>query len=136
MIAAADTAVSGDVENYRVRGNLFGNGPQQHPELVVTSSVSEALASGFSGLPIRARVGLHVGEAFRHADDFYGRTVVIAARIGALALGGEILASDLVYALARGLGTFSFGDPRSTELKGLDGTFDLYPVLASRVDGR
>ena len=61
----------------------------------------DRLAAGFGGLPIRVRVGLHVGEAIRHADDFYGRTVVIAARIGALALGGEILASDLVYGLAR-----------------------------------
>ena len=62
-------------------------------------------------------------------DDFYGRTVVIAARISALALGGEVLASDLVYALARGLGTFTFGAPRTATLKGLDGSFDLRPVL-------
>ena len=58
-----------------------------------------------------------------------GRTVVIAARISALALGGEILASGLVYALARGLGTFTFGDSRTSTLKGLDGSFDLHPVL-------
>jgi len=49
--------------------------------------------------------------------------------VGALALGGEVLVTDLVYNLARGLGTFTFGPPRSAALKGLDGTFDLYPVL-------
>ena len=89
----------------------------------------ERIAEGFDGVPIRIRAGLHSGEAIKHDDDFYGRTVVIAARISALALGGEILASDLVYALARGLGTFTFGDPRTATLKGLDGSFDLRPVL-------
>ncbi|MGD9965851.1 MAG: nuclear transport factor 2 family protein [Hyphomonadaceae bacterium] len=89
----------------------------------------ERIKGGFDGLPVRIRVGLHSGEAIKHADDFYGRTVVVAARIGALALGGEILASDLVYALARGLGTFTFGAPRAAALKGFDGSCDLYPVL-------
>lgn len=89
----------------------------------------DRIADGFEGLPIRIRAGLHSGEAIRHDDDFYGRTVVIAARIGALALGGEILASDLVYALARSLGAFTFGQPRTATLKGFDGTFEVRPVL-------
>src|SRR5262252_194898 len=89
----------------------------------------DRMKAGFEGLPIRIRAGLHSGDAIKHDDDFYGRTVVIAARISALALGGEILASDLVYALARGLGTFSFGEPRTATLKGLDGFFELRPVL-------
>jgi class 3 adenylate cyclase len=89
----------------------------------------ERLASGYRDLPIRVRAGLHTGEAIRRDDDFYGRTVVIAARISTLALGGEILASDLVRALTQGLGTFTFGEARTTMLKGLQGTFDIYPVL-------
>jgi len=72
---------------------------------------------------------LHSGEAIKRDDDFYGGTVVIAARISELAIGGEVLASDLVYALARGFGTFTFGDPHTAQLKGLDGSFDLHPVL-------
>mgnify|MGYP001497907136 CR=1 FL=1 len=52
----------------------------------------------------------------------------IAARISALALGGEILASDLVQALAKGLGTFTFAEPRDVALKGLDGDFRVYAV--------
>jgi class 3 adenylate cyclase len=98
--------------------------------LRATLLIRDRIAAGFHGLPVRVRAGLHAGEAIRHDDDFYGRTVVIAARISALALGGEILASDLVYALARGLGTFTFGEPRSATLKGLDGRFELHPVLS------
>jgi class 3 adenylate cyclase len=89
----------------------------------------DRIAEGFQGLAIRIRAGLHSGEAIRHDDDFYGRTVVIAARIGALALGGEILASDLVYALVCSLGTFTFGPPRTATLKGLAGVFEVRPVL-------
>jgi class 3 adenylate cyclase len=90
----------------------------------------QRMSQGYDGLPVRIRSGLHSGEAIKHDDDFYGRTVVIAARIGGLALGGEILASDLVYALARGLGTFTFGESRRAPLKGLEGTFELFPVLS------
>jgi class 3 adenylate cyclase len=92
-------------------------------------AMRERIKPGFEGLPVRIRVGLHSGEAIKRSDDFYGRTVVIAARIGSAALGDEILASDLVYALARGLGTFTFGAPRAAALKGLEGSFDLYPVI-------
>jgi class 3 adenylate cyclase len=84
---------------------------------------------GFAGVPVRIRAGLHSGEAVKRDDDFYGRTVVIAARISSLAMGGEILSSDLVHALARGLGTFEFGESRVATLKGLDGSFALHPVL-------
>lgn len=90
----------------------------------------ERIAAGFEGLPVRIRAGLHSGEAIKQNDDFYGRTVVIAARISALALGGEILVSDLVHALTRSLGTFKFGENRSAMLRGLDGTFELFPLLA------
>ena len=90
----------------------------------------DRIAPGFEGLPIRIRAGLHCGEAIRQNDDFYGKTVVVAARISALALGGEILASDLVYQLARSLGTFAFGARRTTKLKGLSGDFDVRPVVS------
>ena len=89
----------------------------------------DRIAESFAGLPIHIRARLHSGDAIRHDDDFCGRTVVIAARIGALALGGEILVSDLVCALARGLGIFTFGDPRTATSKGVDGSFDLHSVL-------
>jgi class 3 adenylate cyclase len=92
------------------------------------TTVQGRLATGYHGTRIRVRIGLHAGEALRHSDDFYGRTVVIAARIADLALGGEILVSELVHELARGLGTFRFGEPRAAHLKGLEGEFRVYPV--------
>jgi class 3 adenylate cyclase len=97
--------------------------------------VQQRLADGFDGTHVRVRIGLHAGEAVRHADDFYGRTVVIAARIANLALGGEMLASALVHELARGLGTFEFGEPRTATLKGLEGEFRVYPVLNTQAVG-
>ena len=57
--------------------------------------------------------------------------IALGEAADALGLGPyEVLASDLVYALARGLGTFTFGAPRTAQLKGLDGSFDLHPVLS------
>ena len=103
--------------------------PSAASALRASLKMRDRIAVGYGGLPVRIRIGLHCGEALRHDDDFYGRTVAIAASVGALALGGEVLVTDLVYNLARGLGTFTFGPPRSAALKGLDGTFDLYPVL-------
>lgn len=91
-------------------------------------AIQEGLAPGYQGISVRVRIGVHAGEALRHADDFYGRTVVIAARIADLALGGEILVSELVHELARGLGTFRFGEPRTAHLKGLNGDFRVYPA--------
>jgi len=103
--------------------------PSASSALRASLVMRDRIAQGFAGLPVRIRAGLHCGEVLKRADDFYGRTVVIAARISALALGGEVLASDLVHALARGLGTFTFGAPRTATLKGLEGSFSVYPVL-------
>ena len=45
------------------------------------------------------RIGLHTGEPVREADDFYGKSVNLAARIAAEARGSEILVSSLVHDL-------------------------------------
>jgi class 3 adenylate cyclase len=81
--------------------------------------------------PIRVRIGLHTGEALREADKFFGRTVILAARIAAQAEGGEILVSSLVRDLTQSLGEIQFGDAREAELKGIAQTQHLVPVLWS-----
>jgi class 3 adenylate cyclase len=79
--------------------------------------------------PIRVHIGLHTGEAIREADDFLGRTVIIASRIASTAKGGEVLVSSLLKELTDGRGEFSFGEPREVTLKGLSSTYRLYPVV-------
>jgi class 3 adenylate cyclase len=77
---------------------------------------------------IHVRIGLHTGEAIREADDFFGKTVILAARIAAEARGGEILVSALVKELAQSPGDIRFDDGREVALKGLSGAFTLYSV--------
>ena len=38
--------------------------------------------------PIRVRMGLHVGETIGESYDFFGKAVILAARIAAFARGG------------------------------------------------
>jgi adenylate cyclase len=66
---------------------------------------------------LRVRMGIHRGEVIREADDFFGRTVIVGARVAASAEGGEVLVTDDVQQAA-GDG-FAFGAVRVLTLKGL-----------------
>jgi class 3 adenylate cyclase len=81
----------------------------------------------YEGTQLRLRIGLHTGEVLREADDFFGRTVIMAARVSAKANGNEILVSSVVAELTGD--SFEFGEPRLTELKGLPGAHQLFPVV-------
>jgi len=78
--------------------------------------------------PVRVRIGLHIGEAIRDAEGFFGKTVIVAARVAAQARGGEILVSSPLRELAERGGRFRFGETREAELKGLAGTYALHAV--------
>jgi len=75
---------------------------------------------------IRVRIGLHAGRAIKEGDDFFGRTVIIAARVADAAAGGEIFATDEVRRSAPDAATY--GDAREVSLKGLSGTHAVVPV--------
>ena len=84
--------------------------------------------------PIRVRIGLHAGEAIKEADpdgqaDFYGKNVILAARIAAQAQGGEILVSSLLKELTESGGDIEFGQGRDVELKGLSGKHQVFDVV-------
>jgi class 3 adenylate cyclase/tetratricopeptide (TPR) repeat protein len=77
---------------------------------------------------IRVRIGMHTGEAIRERDDFFGRNVILAARIAAEADGGEVLVSSLLKELAESSGDIAFGEAREVTLKGLSGSYRLHAV--------
>jgi class 3 adenylate cyclase len=93
-------------------------------------AIQRALALRFEdgGEAIRVRMGLHTGEAIRERDDFFGRNVVVAARIAANARGGEVLVSEPVREAADGAPDVVFGEARELDLKGLTGTYRVHSV--------
>jgi class 3 adenylate cyclase len=81
-----------------------------------------------NGVVLRVRIGLHTGEPVRDADDFYGKAVILAARIASEARGAEILASSLVRELTESSGEFTFEPPTEAELRGLSGIHQVSAV--------
>jgi class 3 adenylate cyclase len=82
--------------------------------------------------PIRVRIGLHTGTAIEKEGDFFGRNVAMAARVAAMADGGEILvSSDIAEALADS-GSFVFTEEDTVEFKGLPGEHRLWSVEAAQ----
>ena len=79
--------------------------------------------------PIRVRIGLHAGEVIREADDFFGKNVILAARIAGEARGGEVLVSSLLKELTESAGDIRFGEGREVELKGLSGLHRVLDVV-------
>jgi class 3 adenylate cyclase len=82
------------------------------------------------GERVRVRMGMHAGEAIREEGDFFGRSVILAARIAARARGGEILVSEALKeraeAAAAQAPAVGFADGRELELKGLAGSHRVY----------
>ena len=78
--------------------------------------------------PVRVRIGLHTGEAIKEGEDFFGKNVVLAARIAGQAQGGQILVSSLLRELTDSSGEFAFDGGREVELKGLSGLHKVFEV--------
>jgi class 3 adenylate cyclase len=73
------------------------------------------------------RIGLHTGGAFhREDDDYAGQGVHLAARIGALAGGGEILVSR--ESVDGGAGRYGQSEPRQAELKGIEEPVEIVSI--------
>lgn len=69
-----------------------------------------------SGFAISVRIGLHSAEANQRGDDYSGVGVHLAARVAALASGGEILATAETLAEA---GDVAASEPREASVKGV-----------------
>lgn len=108
--------------------------------MVKFASAADAVAAGASvqraferrnrraPQPLRVRVGIAAGDAVVAEDDYFGVTVVQAARLCDAADGGEVLCSDVVRVLGGTRVAVSFEPAGELELKGLD-----EPVASVRV---
>ncbi len=98
--------------------------------LECASAVQKALAerNKSADQPVMVRMGLHTGETIKEGEDFFGKNVILAARIAAQAKGGEILVSGLLKALVESGGDVTWGEARTVELKGLSGAHEIWPV--------
>jgi len=79
-------------------------------------------------IELRVRIGIHTGEAISVGGDYDGLAVAKAARITSAATGGEILVSSATRELISRF-DYEFDTERVAELKGLDGTHRMYPLI-------
>jgi class 3 adenylate cyclase/DNA-binding SARP family transcriptional activator len=77
------------------------------------------------GFAPRVRIGLHQAETTREGADYQGRGVHEAARIAALAEGGEILAS---HSSVGDLSDLPLSAPRSVTLKGISEPVEVVSI--------
>ena len=81
--------------------------------------------------PLRVRMGLHTGTAIERDGDFFGRNVAMAARVAAMADGGEVLVTDEIVDALADSPDFRFDEDDRVELKGLPGDHRLWTVGAA-----
>ena len=75
--------------------------PRQALPAAVDLQRDIAAAGSSSGVPLRVRCGVHVGEATERGGDYFGTDVNRAARIMNAAYGGQVLLSSAACELVR-----------------------------------
>lgn len=78
--------------------------------------------------PLNVRIGLNTGDVISEDDDYFGSSVIVAARIASAARAGEILLSEATKAVA-GRIRVPLLDRGPHELRGLSETTRLYEAV-------
>jgi adenylate cyclase len=140
VLAAHDQLVRARVERYRgqvVKG--FGDG------FMIAFRDAEAACRAARGVqkdlrrtldprlrvvaPIKVRMGVHTGPVISKDGDYFGRNVAVAARVGALATGGEVLVTSEVAESLDEDAAVELVEMGEVELKGLPGTHRLFRLV-------
>jgi class 3 adenylate cyclase len=101
--------------------------------LACAVAIQRAIAQHNHEQPARefmVRMGLNAGEAIQEEADFFGAAVIVAARIAALADGGEILTSEAVKQLGQGTRGIEYEFKGEFQLKGLREPHRVYQVVS------
>ena len=80
---------------------------------------------------LKVRIGLNLGEVIKEEEDYFGSTVVMAARIMDESAGGQILVSDLLRQVANGPSNseHKYSDFGRRTLKGFEEEEHIFEVL-------
>ncbi|MEE8384576.1 MAG: AAA family ATPase [Dehalococcoidia bacterium] len=96
-------------------------------------AIQQVIARHNQEQPARAfavRIGLNAGEAIQEEGDFFGAAVIVAARIAALAEGGEILTSEAVKQLGQGMRGVEYKFKGEFHLKGFREPYRIFEVVS------
>lgn len=127
LLSAHQAAVRLELVRFRGREvKLLGDGclaTFDGPARAIRCGQAITQAAASSGLEVR--IGLHSGEVELMDKDVGGIAVHIAARVGALAAGGEVLVSSTVKDLVAGSG-IHFVDRGAKQLKGISDEWRVF----------
>jgi class 3 adenylate cyclase len=137
VLAAHDTLVRARVDKYRGQVvKTAGDG------FMVAFRDAEAACRAALGIQkdlgrpmdprlrqVKVRIGVHTGRVVSRDGDYFGRNVALAARIGDLAEGGEVLASTAVRDALEDDAAVVLEEAGEAELKGLPDTHVIWRVL-------
>jgi adenylate cyclase len=87
--------------------------------------------AGEEGFP-PVRVGIHTGPALANEGDWYGRTVNVAARLCAVAPGGEVMVSDSTREAAGMMTGVQWGERELHWLRNVSEPVGTYLVAPAR----
>jgi class 3 adenylate cyclase len=131
LLASFQAAVRGELIRFRGREvKTLGDGflaTFDGPARAIRCG--QAMAAAARSLGLEVRVGVHTGEVELIGEDVGGIAVHIAARVGALAASGEVLASSTVRDLVAGSG-IEFVDRGARQLKGIVDQWRLFAAAA------
>ncbi|QIG46151.1 adenylate/guanylate cyclase domain-containing protein [Nocardioides anomalus] len=140
LLARHDAAVRSAIERFdghvvKTQGDGF-MAAFAAPEQAVRSAVAvqRAFERGRTKgpNPVLVRIGIHHGDVVHRDNDIFGRNVAHAARVAALADGGEILLSGAVADAVADCDDLPLAEPREVRLKGLTGEHQVVAVEWSR----
>jgi predicted ATPase/class 3 adenylate cyclase len=138
-LQALHEAVTQEIEHHGGRViKALGDGVLalfRSPRTAVTSSVAiqreiGALNRAHPDEVLRVRIGINTGEVLEESGDVFGEAVNAAARIAALAEGGQTLVSAVVRDLVGTMGDVDFEGKGSYPLKGFPDEWVLNEVIS------
>jgi predicted ATPase/DNA-binding CsgD family transcriptional regulator len=113
---------------FAISGDGFGSAFSSAVDAVTAAIEAQRELGRDDTIPFEVRMGLHTGEAIERDQTYFGTELNRAARVMALAHGGQVLVSGTVEALVRGrLEVRPLGDHL---LRGLRSTIPVFQVMA------